>query len=197
VTPAGLYDLARPGQVVVLAPSWTRALAPAGRASLPRSGFVVLVAPAGIRRLAARALGRGGWVVRQALLALPDPRAPAYVVTLGSRRAARAALSHHGAGGSRTRKLTALALRMPAGRRALRSLAPRTALLLARPGTPHAFAWVGAGVDAVSLTAGENGSTVRGWRAGSAEPVVVVEVEAPPAAARPSGGPPPGSGRAG
>ena len=76
MTPAGLYDLARPGAVVVLAPRWTNALAPAGDARLPRDGFVVLVAPPGVRRLAARSLGRGGWAVRQPLLAVPDLARP-------------------------------------------------------------------------------------------------------------------------
>ena len=179
MTPAGLYDLARPGAVVVLAPRWTNALAPAGDARLPRDGFVVLVAPPGVRRLAARSLGRGGWVVRQPLLAVPDLHAPGYVATLGSPRAARNALAHQGAGGSRTRRLTALALRLPGGKRALRTFSPRTALLLARPGAPRAFSWLGADVDAISMTAGHHtGAVVRGWGAGDGEPVVVAKVDA-------------------
>ena len=194
MTAAGLYDLARPGAVVVLAPRWTRALSPAGDAALPRDGLVVLVAPPLVRRLAGRALGRGGWTLRQPLLAVPDPQAPHYVATLGSRRAAATALLHHGAGGSRTRRLAALALRLPGGRRALRTLSPRTALLLARPNAPRAFSWLGADLDAVSITAGHHGGAVlRGWRAGEAEPVVVAKVEhggEPPDAAGARGGDP-------
>ena len=178
MTPAGLYDLARPGAVVVLAPRWANVLAPAGDARLPRDGFVVLVAPPGVRRLAARSLGRGGWAVRQPLLAVPGLEAPGYVATLGSPRAARTAIAHQGAGGSRTRRLTALALRLPGGKRALRTFSPRTALLLARPGAPHAFSWLGADVDAISITAGRHaGAVVRGWRAGDADPVAVAKVD--------------------
>jgi hypothetical protein len=178
VTPAGLYDLVRPGAVVVLAPRWANALAPAGDAHLPRDGFVVLVAPPGVRRLAAGALGRGGWAVRQPLLAVPGPHAPGYIATLGSPHAARIALAHQGAGGSRTRRLTALALRLPGGKRALRTFSPRTALLLARPGGPRAFSWLDPDVEAISVTAGRHaGAVVRGWRAGAAGPVALAKVD--------------------
>ncbi len=180
MTPAGLYDVARPGGVVVLAPRWTRALSPAGDAHLPRDGVVVLVAAPGVRRLAARALGRGGWAVRELLLAVPDPRAPGFVATLAADGgAARAALTHQGAGGSRTRRLAALALRLPGGKRALGALAPRTALLLTRAGGPRPFAWLeeDGRLAAVTVTAGRHGgAVVRGWRAGAAGPAVLAKV---------------------